>query len=530
MTSMNLLAVFNPLDYWRSGYVTVPWQAIAQQFQISPEALVLSDLRDLSHTPLPVQVDRIDPEDPSRDTLVFALTEPIPPGTEDRVASALVRVDSGKLLPHGPGEPCLEVIYSPEGQEQGVRLSNNRLIAWFNLVPDPENGQRNWFAGAATSVQLDHQELLDPFRAAQGEWLGQDPEKRCIQIAELQLPGPPHPIKAPYHPVYLPNHPYRLVSQSEGPVRAGITIASAPFDYMGPDPATGQNRHLVCELYRVIHLYAGADYLVEELFVKGKPKAPEDILVGPEVVNLSFAAHYFSHLHLGDQPTLYQPPHVLGWFAFGSPTPPYPGYGFATDLHVDAVHYPYQGQENHFGWELLPGKAATCLHLFMRGQPEGFDSQTGRLWYETIYQPLKAEIYEETPIAATQSVQVPWASDRPLVDETLQEVRLMKSVLNNAIERAKQEGAQHIYAIEMRVGEASGVEPESLQQAFDTVKQGTMAEMAHLEVDAVPTLCHCIHCNLDFQPVDILCQCPQCHQSAEIIQGKEFELASLAVS
>jgi hypothetical protein len=396
MPSINLLAIFNPAHEWRSGYITVPWQPIERQFQIPPEEIVLSDLRSLARTPLLSQIDRVDPEDPTRDVLVFSLAQPVPPGSPDETtASAFVRADRGKPMPPGIGEPYLEVVYDANQNARGVRFVNSRLIVWLNLVPDPENDGRNWFAGAATSVQLDRQEILDPFRAAHGEWMGQDPEKRCLQIAELQLPGLPHP-KSPYYRVNLCDRPYRLVSHASGAVRARITIASAPFDYMGADPVTGHNRHLICELYRVISLYAGTDYLVEELFVKGKPKGQEDRIAGdPEVVNLNFAAQYFSHMDMGLRPHIYQIFHAPGWFAVGTSEAPNPGYGFVSNLSVDTLTYPHEEHSSCFSWQLLPGKFAKCVHLFMRSQSEEFDTRTGRCWNELIYQPLKAEIYQD---------------------------------------------------------------------------------------------------------------------------------------
>lgn len=395
MPSINLLTVFNPSNYWRSGICSIPWQAIAQQFQITPEELVLSDLRDLTHQPLNAQIDRIDPEDPSRDTLVVHLSRPIPPGTEDNVlASTFIRVDRGKAIPPGIGEPYLEVVYGSDGRERGVRLVNNRLIIWFNFIPAPEDNEHNWFSGSASSVQLDHQEMLDPFPAAAGEWLGQDPEKRCMQVSKLQLPGLSYP-KSPYYQVSLFNHSYRLVSQSSGSVRATITIASEPFDYMGPDPVTGHNRHLVCELYRVISLYAGADYLIEESFVKGKPKAEEDRVEGAEIVNLDFGLQYFAHMNLGQTQDIEQVFPVPDWFAVGSTAEPYAAYGLATNLHIESVTHPHEGNKSCFSWQLLPGKSAKCLHLFMRGQPQEFDTRVGHSWYELIYRPLKAEIYQD---------------------------------------------------------------------------------------------------------------------------------------
>lgn len=404
MPSLNLLTVFNPSNYWRSGYVCIPWRT-AQQFQISPEELVLSDLRDLTHTPLKAQIDRIDPDDSSRDTLVFYLEKPVPPVSKDNIlASAFVRLDKGQPMPSSIGEPYLEVLRGSDGQERGVRLVNNRLIIWLNLIPAPEDNQRNWFSGAATSVQLDHQEILDPFLAAKGEWLGQDPEKRCMQVSEIQLPGVNYP-KAPYYQVSLFNHAYRLVSQNTGAVRASITIASEPFDYMGTDPVTGHNRHLICELYRVISLYAGADYLLEELYVKGKPKGEEDRMIdGPETVNLHFGLHYFAHINLGQTQDIEQIFPIPDWFAVGSTASPYAAYGLATNLHIESVSHPHEGKQSCFAWQLLPGSAAKCLHIFMRGQPEGFDAHVGNTWYELIYEPLQAEVYQDTKVKTQVSM------------------------------------------------------------------------------------------------------------------------------
>lgn len=399
MSSLNLLGISNPSDYWRGGHITVPWQPIYQQFGISPEELVLSDLRDRSRTPLLAQVDRVDPDDPTRDTLVFSLADPIPPGSEHpSILSGFVRADRGNPIPQKLGEPYLEVIYGSDGRERGVRFVNNRLVVWFNLVSAPEDDERKWYAGSVSSVQLDRQELLDPLLAATGTWMGQDPEKRCMQVDRLQLPA--LEPKAPYYQVCLYNHSYRLVTQCSGPVRDSITIASEPFDYMGCDPRTGDHRHFVCELYRVISLYAWADYLTEELYVKAKPKVDKGERIDhAEAVYLNFAAHYFTHIHIGHQANIYQPPHVPSWFAVGSSSSPHPGYGFVTDGHIDAVAYPHEGNENRCSWQLLPCQLAKCVHLFMRGQPGEFDARTGRYWYELIYQPLKVEIYQDHPVA-----------------------------------------------------------------------------------------------------------------------------------
>lgn len=113
----------------------------------------------------------------------------------------------------------------------------------------------------------------------------------------------------------------------------------------------------------------------------------------------------------------------------------------------------------------------------------------------------------------------------------MHEVGIMQDLLQSAIKRAKDEGAEHIRLVQMRVGNASGVAPESLELAFDVVKKGTIAEDAHLQIDRVSTICYCTNCDVEFEPVDLLNECPHCHQSSTHIQhGREFELEYLEVS
>ncbi|HEY9644388.1 MAG TPA: hydrogenase maturation nickel metallochaperone HypA [Coleofasciculaceae cyanobacterium] len=113
----------------------------------------------------------------------------------------------------------------------------------------------------------------------------------------------------------------------------------------------------------------------------------------------------------------------------------------------------------------------------------------------------------------------------------MHEVGMMKDLLDTAVERAKQEGANHINEVHLRVGAASGVVPTSLELAFEVAKKGTIAEAARLETEVVPVICYCAHCNLEFQPADSLNECPECHQTGcKVQQGQEFELAFLEVS
>lgn len=114
----------------------------------------------------------------------------------------------------------------------------------------------------------------------------------------------------------------------------------------------------------------------------------------------------------------------------------------------------------------------------------------------------------------------------------MHEVSLMEQTLEIAIAQARSQNSTQIHHLKMRVGEVSGVVPEALNFAFDVVTQGTIAEGATLQIETVPIVCHCTHCDREFHPVDAyIYECPDCgNLSFQIRSGREIELTSLEVS
>jgi hydrogenase nickel incorporation protein HypA/HybF len=113
----------------------------------------------------------------------------------------------------------------------------------------------------------------------------------------------------------------------------------------------------------------------------------------------------------------------------------------------------------------------------------------------------------------------------------MHEVGIMENTLAMALKRAAEEGAHRIHRLTMRIGPLSGVVPEALEFAFDVLRRGTIAEGATLDVERVPIICFCSTCRFEFQPDDVFCECPRCHNpSAMVHQGRELELASVEVS
>jgi hypothetical protein len=405
------LLLYNPSREPRGGYITIPWQPILEKTGYDPDALSLYQDSD---TPLYYQVDQIDPKAPSRDTLSFFLSHSVAPGPEN------YSKPSGTIRIEGRPSESQKKRELPE-QQPVLELSNNQLDVQFNLTPASENGEGCWYAGAARSIRpeklrsYDHRlEYLDYYGAQFDPVHGHNPQKRCMQLDNIQL-SHRDPKSGPYQQINLFNQPYRLVSQCKGPVRTCITIASKPFYYNYSPLFAADALPLKCELYRVLSLYEDRSYILEELFIDIKG---HDKLDKKAIPKLYFVASYFTYMCMQD-PSLSRFEQVPDWFSvsdFGSQL----GYGFATDVHVETIMlphpaFPHKNEDgNTFSFRLAPCEAAKCLHLFSRFRlsdlgpdqdkvtdleqwsqysrhysPHWFESQIGYAWYEVIYKPLR---------------------------------------------------------------------------------------------------------------------------------------------
>lgn len=390
------MQLFNTWIYPRKGHVVHDWEPIYKETGIPPDELVV---RDAQGNELPAQVDPFAPADPTPAALVFSLLSEIPPVREDRTtASSFVTLERGRPTRSEEHLPQLRA-GGRDGAGGRVVLRNNRLEIRFELQPEPFDDGRGWYAGAVTKVLLDGQEILDAFRE-QVEWMGEDVEKRCMQLDHLQLLSR-NSKEIAHEPCDLIRSPYEIVSGFAGPARAVVTVASRRFSYRpgGARAREGDRREF--RLYRVISLYRGVNYVTEELGVYGSPGARSK---GQRPVSLGFRTRYFSYMDMGPDQDIV-PGQEPKWFAVGSNEwSPFPGYGFAseadlsptseTDPSLVANPHPDFPQEGHasktYSWKLSapPGKALRCLHLFTRGTT--WVPETQRVWEEVISKPLIA--------------------------------------------------------------------------------------------------------------------------------------------
>ena len=112
----------------------------------------------------------------------------------------------------------------------------------------------------------------------------------------------------------------------------------------------------------------------------------------------------------------------------------------------------------------------------------------------------------------------------------MHELPVTQSILEIALNEAGAAGSAKIIAINLVVGELSGVSDECVLFYFDILKKGNAAEEATLEIRQVPAELKCRDCLTVFTLQDSYWLCPDCQGiNVEILAGKECYIESLEV-
>jgi hydrogenase nickel incorporation protein HypA/HybF len=98
-----------------------------------------------------------------------------------------------------------------------------------------------------------------------------------------------------------------------------------------------------------------------------------------------------------------------------------------------------------------------------------------------------------------------------------------QSVLKNQVEAVR--------GIKVRVGQLSGVVPDSLDFCFRAIVSDTEMRRASLAIEQVPTTSECRSCMHRFQVDEFDFTCPACKSTnIELISGKELEITEIELA
>ena len=112
----------------------------------------------------------------------------------------------------------------------------------------------------------------------------------------------------------------------------------------------------------------------------------------------------------------------------------------------------------------------------------------------------------------------------------MHEYGITQSIVKIACEEAEKHGANKITEIRLKVGELSGLVPESIQNYFDIISDGTLAYGAKIVVEKLPIRFKCKVCDTESGVKNGEHVCPACSsKDISIIAGHEYMIDSMEV-
>ena len=108
----------------------------------------------------------------------------------------------------------------------------------------------------------------------------------------------------------------------------------------------------------------------------------------------------------------------------------------------------------------------------------------------------------------------------------MHEYSIVSSLIDQAENAARRNGATGIASLTVRIGESSGVDARLLGIAFETFREKTICAQARLDIERVPSQWSCPKCGAPPLPDGPL-RCFACNQPMQLVSGDEIVLAHL---
>jgi hydrogenase nickel incorporation protein HypA/HybF len=110
----------------------------------------------------------------------------------------------------------------------------------------------------------------------------------------------------------------------------------------------------------------------------------------------------------------------------------------------------------------------------------------------------------------------------------MHEFSLATEIVEIVKKSALNAGKEKVTAIQLEIGEISGVEEPALMTALDSLTENTIMQNAVIAVDRPKGMARCKECQTQFEMNDLFELCPNCNSYfKDIISGKEFNILSI---
>ncbi len=112
----------------------------------------------------------------------------------------------------------------------------------------------------------------------------------------------------------------------------------------------------------------------------------------------------------------------------------------------------------------------------------------------------------------------------------MHELSIAQSIMQIVFAEAGRSHARRVLKVSLKIGELSGVFPESLSFCFELLSRGTIVEGALFEIERVPLQGYCTLCDKRFLIENHLYRCRHCGSSKiELISGHELQVDCIEV-
>jgi hydrogenase nickel incorporation protein HypA/HybF len=105
----------------------------------------------------------------------------------------------------------------------------------------------------------------------------------------------------------------------------------------------------------------------------------------------------------------------------------------------------------------------------------------------------------------------------------MHEYSIASALLRSAEEHARKHDAQRVVRIEIRIGEAAGVEVPLLETAWSLVRERSLCDGVDLTIERVSAHWQCAECESPI-PAGERLACPRCGGRASLTSGDELML------
>ncbi len=110
----------------------------------------------------------------------------------------------------------------------------------------------------------------------------------------------------------------------------------------------------------------------------------------------------------------------------------------------------------------------------------------------------------------------------------MHEYSIVQALLNQCEEIAEKNSVTKVKKVVTKIGVLSGVEPDLLQTAFDTFKEGTICDGCDFVMNIQKVIIYCNDCKNDSELDELVMACPKCSGlNTNVIDGEDMYLMTL---